>query len=206
MTRRPRGRPALTSHERVAGAALKLFAKNGFDETIVEEIAAEAGVSRRTIFRYYPSKNDMVWGNFDWVLDRLRTALDETGAELPLMEAITRGVIASNHYEPEQLPELRIRLTLITTVPTLQAHSMLRYADWRRVIAEFVAERLALEPDDLIPEAIGWMTLGASLSAFVHWVSHPGDDLEDNLARSYALLSSSIGDGSASRRSIGSGR
>lgn len=188
MTRRPRGRPALTSHEEVARAALQLFADNGFDETTVDEIATEAGVSRRTIFRYYPSKNDMVWGDFDWVLNRLRAALAETSPDESLMDAIRRAVIASNHYEPEQLPELRIRLTLITTVPALQAHSMLRYADWRRVIAEFVAERLGLEPDDLIPEAIGWMTLGASLSAFVRWVNNPGDDLEENLGRSYSLL------------------
>jgi TetR/AcrR family transcriptional regulator, regulator of mycofactocin system len=188
MIKRRRGRPARTSHEQVAGVALRLFARQGFDATTVEEIAAEAGVSRRTIFRYYPSKNDMVWGDFDWVLDRLRSALASTAADEPLMDAITRAVLISNHYEPEQLPELRIRLTLITSVPALQAHSMIRYADWRGVVSDFVAKRLKLGRGDLIPEAIGWMTLGASLAAFVRWVDNPSDDLELNLARSYALL------------------
>ena len=42
-------------------------------------------------------------------------------------------------------------MTLITTVPALQAHSMLRYAAWRAVVAEFVAQRLGDEPDDLVP-------------------------------------------------------
>ena len=85
------------------------------------------GVTRRTIFRYFPSKNDMVWGDFDAVIARLREEFAAQGRATPLMDALRRAVIASNTYEPEQLPELRIRMSLITTVPALQAHSMLRY-------------------------------------------------------------------------------
>src|ERR1700742_4184932 len=149
---RGRGRPLTTSHDAVAGTALRLFAEHGFEATTVEDIAAATGVSRRTIFRYYPSKNDLVWGNFDGVLDRLRAEFAATDPSEPLMEALARAVIASNRYDAHQLPELRIRLTLISTVPALQAHSMLRYAEWRRVVAEFVAQRLGERPDDLVPE------------------------------------------------------
>jgi hypothetical protein len=106
------------------------------------------------------------------------------------MDALGRAVVASNHYEPDQLPELRIRMTLITTVPALQAHSMLRYAAWRRVIAEFVARRLGQEPDELIPLTVGYAALATSMAAFVRWVNHPGDDLEENLERGYKLLAS----------------
>lgn len=190
---RGRGRPPSTTHDHVGGIALQLFARNGFDATTVDEIAAAAGISRRTLFRYYPSKNDMVWGDFDWVLERLRTALDTPGPDRPLMEQLTDAVIESNRYAPEELPELRIRLTLISTVPTLQAHSMLRYADWRRVLAEFVARRLGADPDDLIPTTIGWAALGASMAAFLAWIRNPGDDLEVNLTQSYALLSNGLG-------------
>jgi hypothetical protein len=52
------------------------------------------------------------------------------------VEAIARAAVSSNGCDADQLLELRIRLTLITTVPALQAHSMLRYAAWRNVIAE----------------------------------------------------------------------
>jgi TetR/AcrR family transcriptional regulator, regulator of mycofactocin system len=183
-----RGRPPSTSHEAVGRTALRLFAERGFEETTVEEIAAAAGVSRRTLFRYYASKNDMVWGDFDFVLARLRAELDATGDDEPIMEALRRAVIASNHYDADQLPELRIRLTLISTVPALQAHSMLRYEAWRGVVAEFVARRLGLGVDDLVPQSIGWVALGASMAAFVRWVSHPGEDLEAHLRRSYDVL------------------
>ena len=116
-----------------------MFAERGFEETTVDDIAEALGVSRRTLFRYFASKNDMVWGDFDWVLGRLQRCLDATGPGEPLHEALRRAVVESNRYEDEQLPELRIRMRLITGVPALQAHSTLRYAEWRAVIADFVA-------------------------------------------------------------------
>jgi mycofactocin system transcriptional regulator len=158
-------------------------------------VASALGISRRTLFRYFASKNDMVWGDFDWVLDRLRTELDHAAPDEALMDALGRAVVASNHYEPDQLPELRIRMTLITTVPALQAHSMLRYAAWRRVIAEFVARRLGQEPDELIPLTVGYAALATSMAAFVRWVNNPGDDLEENLERGYKLLASGFVEG-----------
>ena len=189
MATRP-GRPRTTSRDEVQRVALALFAEQGFEETTLDDVAAAVGVSRRTLFRYYPSKNDMVWGDFDWVLLRLRDLLARTDPAAPLMEALAEAAVASNRYEPGDLPELRIRMTLITTVPSLQAHSMLRYAEWRDVVAEFAAQRLGTAPGDLVPQAIGHAALGASMAAFEHWVTDPASNLEDNLRRTYALLAS----------------
>lgn len=185
-----RGRPRSVTHAQITSIALELFARHGFEATTVEDVAAELGINRRTLFRYFPSKNDMVWGDFDWVLDRLRRYLNEASPDEPLMAALGRAVVASNHYEPDQLPELRIRMTLITTVPALQAHSMLRYEAWRAVIAEFVAARLGERPNDLLPQTAAHAALGTSIAAFVRWVDHPDEDLEDTLRRGYELLAS----------------
>jgi len=117
----------------------------------MDDIAAELGVGRRTLFRYYPSKNDIVWGEFDEVLERLRHDLRAADQSRPVIAVIREAAVSSNTYPAQLLDELHRRLTLIQTVPALQAHSMLRYADWRTVIAEYVAERLGCAADDLIP-------------------------------------------------------
>lgn len=170
-----------------------MFASRGFDETTVDDVAAAIGVGRRTLFRYYASKNDIVWGDFDWVLDRLRRHLDEGAADEPVMDVLGRAVVASNRYDAADLPELRIRMTLITSVPALQAHSMLRYAAWRGVVADFVAARLGVPPDDLVPQVVAYTALGTSMAAFVSWVRDPAADLEATLSLAFGLL----GDGLA---------
>jgi mycofactocin system transcriptional regulator len=184
----PRGRPPSTSRERIAQVALDLFAKRGFEETTVDDIADALGVGRRTIFRYFPSKNDMVWGDFDSVLDRLRMDLAAVDPDVPIMEALAQAAVSSNQYDAEQLPELRIRMTLITTVPALQAHSMLRYAAWRAVVAEYVAHRSGQPVDGLIPQTVAHAALGVSTAAFSCWVHDEHQDLAENLATGYANL------------------
>jgi TetR/AcrR family transcriptional regulator, regulator of mycofactocin system len=186
------GRPPGTSRRAVTHTALELFAERGYEETTVDDIADALGVSRRTLFRYFPSKNDMVWGDFDLVLARLRRCLDETGPDEPLHEALGRAVVESNRYEDEQLPELRIRMRLITGVPALQAHSTLRYAEWRAVIAGFVAHRLGCRPEDLVPQTVAHAALGTSMAAFLVWVDDPSSDLVENLEEAYRLLGSGI--------------
>lgn len=182
-----RGRPPSTSRASVARVALEMFARRGFEETTVDDIADALGVSRRTLFRYFASKNDIVWGEFDRVLARLRTDLEAQGDEIDPIDAIGVAAVSSNRYPAEVLPELRMRMTLITTVPALQAHSMLRYADWRAVIAEYVARRRGEDPDDLIPQTVGFAALGASMAAFSVWVKR-GGDLERRLVSAYAAL------------------
>ena len=134
-----RGRPAATSRQDVARAALDLFARQGYDETTVDEIAAAVGISRRTFFRYYESKPDVVWGEFDAELGRLRDRLAEAPDGEPLMDVLRRSVIATNRFGAGELDELRIRMVLISTVPTLVAHSAVRYEEWCDVVAGFAA-------------------------------------------------------------------
>src|SRR4051812_46013561 len=65
-SRRPlAGRPEATSHAEIEQAAFRLFGVRGFDGTTLNDIAAAVGVSRRTLFRYFRSKNDIPWGQFD---------------------------------------------------------------------------------------------------------------------------------------------
>jgi mycofactocin system transcriptional regulator len=188
-----RGRPPSTSRASVDRVALQMFARRGFEETTVDDIAAALGVGRRTVFRYFASKNDIVWGEFGEVLARLRADLDAQSERVAVIDAVAAAAVSSNRYPDELLPELRVRLTLITTVPALQAHSMLRYADWRTVVAEYVARRRGEEPGDLVPQTVGFAALGGSIAAFSTWV-RDGGDLEARLAGAYAALAAGFRD------------
>lgn len=181
------GRPPSTTREQIEEVALGLFAKRGFEGTTVDDVAAAVGVGRRTLFRYFESKNDIAWGDFDWVMERLRAALAEH-ADAPLMEALRHGVVESNRYPADQLPGLRIRMTMITRTPALQAHSALRYAEWRAVVAEWVAARTGAAADDLLPQAIGHAALGSAMASFGRWVDHPDEDLYELLDSAFTAL------------------
>jgi mycofactocin system transcriptional regulator len=189
-----RGRPPSTTRDAVSRAALALFAENGFEETTMDDIAQAVGVSRRTVFRYYSSKNDIVWGDFAAVRARLRAHLQESAPDEPLGDAIRRAVVASNRYPADQLPELRARMALITSVPSLQGHSMIRYEEWRSDLARFVAARLNLQPGELVPQVVAQATMATAMTAFVNWVRDPDADLEQRLDEALAVLMAGIDD------------
>jgi AcrR family transcriptional regulator len=127
-----RGRPPGTSRRKLELIALRLFTEQGFDQTPIEQIAAEAGVSRRTFFRYFSSKSSVLWGEFDAEVEAIRAALAAVPATVPMMDAIRRAVVAANHYRAEDVPELRARMNLIISVPALQASAAVRYDAWER--------------------------------------------------------------------------
>jgi mycofactocin system transcriptional regulator len=183
-----RGRRPSTTRAQIARVALDLFERNGFDETTVEDIAAAVGISRRTLFRYYESKRDIVWGEFAVELVRLRQHLRDAPADEPIMDVLRRAVVSTNRFGAGELDELRIRVSLISSVPALVAHSAVRYAEWRQVVAEFAAERLGEAPDDLGPQTLAHAALGAAMAAFARWSRHDAEDLTAEVDRALRLL------------------
>jgi mycofactocin system transcriptional regulator len=172
-----RGRPPGTSARQLELISLRLFTELGFDDTTVEKIAAEAGVSRRTFFRYFDSKADVLWHAFDGEVRALRTAFSAVPPEVPLMEAIRRVVVSVNQYRAEDVPELRTRMNLVTSVPALQASAAHHYDAWERAVSEFAAARLGQPAGSLFPLAIGRATLAVCRAAYDRWVDRADADL-----------------------------
>ena len=157
--------------------ALRLFTERGFDDTTVEDIASEAGVSRRTFFRYFDTKADVLWHAFDHEVATLRAAFAATPTEQPLLDAIRTAVIGVNHYTAGDVPELRARIHLISTVPALQASAARHYDAWEQAVIDYAAGRLGLPPDALLPLAIGRATLAVCRAAYECWITQADDDL-----------------------------
>ena len=188
-----RGRPEATSHAEIEQAAFALFRERGFARTTLEAIAAEVGVGRRTLFRYYQSKNDIPWGQFDRTLAGFREILESQPEDLPLHRAVHTAVVEFNRFPADARPPHRERMALILTTPELQAHSVLRYGDWRRVIAEYVARRLGIPPDDLVPKLVGHVSLALALTAYEVWLADSDADLLTVLDEGMSELSSYLG-------------
>src|SRR5947209_325452 len=175
------GRPPMTTRLEIERVAFALFADRGFDETTVEDIAAAAGISRRTFFRYFGAKNDVVWGDFDAGLRHFADVLDAADADQPWMDALRHAVVDFNSLDPELVPLHRARMELILHVPALQAYATLMYARWREVVTRFVADRTGTKADDLHPRLVGHTTLAAAVAAYEQWLAEPRASLADLL-------------------------
>src|SRR5215467_7283272 len=189
-----RGRPPGTSRRELELIALRLFTARGFEETTVDQIAAEAGVSRRAFFRYFGSKPDVLWGEFDTEVATIRALLDEVPAGVPVMEAVRRAVLAANHYRAADVPELRARMSLVGSVPALMANAAVHYDAWERTVSEFVARRTGQPADSLYPLAVGRATLAACRAAFDRWVVHADADLTVYLDAALRALAAGFAD------------
>lgn len=186
------GRPSATTRGHLSAVAIDMFIERGFDETSVDDIAAAAGIARRTLFRYYPSKNSLAWGEFDDHLDGLRRILAEPASGRSLGEELRDAIVAFNAVPAEAVDSHRRRMRLLLTVPALQAHSMIMYADWRQVIADHCAARIAARSTDHIPQTVAWMALGVALAAYEQWLAEPGVELEALLRTGCDLLIDSV--------------
>jgi len=184
---RPGRRPA-TTQDHITDVALDLFADRGFDEVSVDDVAAAAGIGRRTLFRYYPSKNAIPWGDFDAHLDRMRDLLDGIGPDVPIGAALRSMLLAFNDFGEDETGRHRRRMRVILQTDALQAHSMTMYAGWRAVVADFVARRLGLAPSDLVPQTVAWTMLGVALSAYAYWLADESVPLAQALAEAFDAI------------------
>ena len=172
-----RGRPPSTSRRELRLIALRLFAQRGFDNTTIEQIAAEAGVSERTFFRYFTTKASVLWTEFETEVETIRASLAAVPDDVPLMEAIRGAVVAANHYHADDVPEMRMRMHLIATVPALSFSAAEHYEAWERAISDFAGRRLGQPADSLYPLAIGRAALAACRAAYDRWSARADDDL-----------------------------
>ena len=176
------GRPVTTDAEQIAVTALELFTTAGFDKTTMNDVAEAAGVSRRTAFRYFASKNDLVWGGFEEALARVHAVLtveadDSRPANETTWERIEHAQLVSLEAAPAWLHVTRLRLRLIAQEPTLIAHGSPKLAGTQREIAEFLVRR-GVGPDltDARVQIVSAAAVATFFRALITWAE--GDDVD----------------------------
>ncbi|OBA92961.1 mycofactocin system transcriptional regulator [Mycobacteriaceae bacterium 1482268.1] len=187
------GRRRSTTTDHLSNVAIDLFAARGFDEVSVDDVAHAAGIARRTLFRYYPSKNALPWGDFDAHLERMRDQLARLDPSVPIRQALRTALLAFNTFDEAETARHRQRMRVILETAELQAYSMTMYAGWRAVVAAFVARRLGTTTDDLIPQTVAWTMLAVALSAYEHWLADESAPLAEALGGAFDLVSDGLG-------------
>ncbi|MGW1598284.1 acyl-CoA-like ligand-binding transcription factor [Streptomyces sp. NPDC002343] len=181
MTSRPVGTLAQRKRQLVADeltqAALGLLARGGFDAVTVDEIAAAAGVSKRTFFRYFASKEDVVVQFLTGLGAAMREELAGRPAPEPPSTALRHTVwrsIDACAGETERTLEV---VQLILGTPALLARFLERQAQWREELAAEVAERLGLDAaTELYPRLAAGMALTAFHTVLQRWSESDGTE------------------------------
>lgn len=186
------GRAPATTHGEISHVALRLFLDRGFEQTTIDDIVEAAGIGRRTFFRYFKSKRDLPWGDFDTLVARMRGSLGAVPPATPTVEALREAIMEFNRYPDDELPLHRERMRLLLNVPALVAHSSLRYEEWRQAIAGFVSRRMGVAIDAHAPQSIAWACLGLSLASYEIWLAHDDADLPQLIGEAFDILSESF--------------
>lgn len=172
-------------HKRVTraaleGAALALFARDGYEQTTVEGIAAEAGVSVRTFFRYFSGKRHVLFGDVAFErITRLRSLLaDRPAAEDPL-ESVRAVLDANDFTDPEELEQIRLRMRLMLDQPSLVPTYLMTIQELRQEVALFVADRRGLSPAHPFPLLVSAAAATAWDVALHAWAAGHAENLAE---------------------------
>ncbi|WP_243061861.1 TetR/AcrR family transcriptional regulator [Humibacter sp. RRB41] len=169
-----RGRPVEVQPEQAALIALRLFDERGYDEVSMEDVARAAGMSRRSLFRYFPRKADLVWSGAAEAQTDIRGALARARPEASTIDALRAAYATALDFSEDQWEATRRRLLLIQRHPSLYDAVRGQLDDQRELLASFIAEREGLARESLLVHVLTDAVSAASFSALVWWAS--GDE------------------------------
>ncbi len=160
-------------------AAVRLFAERGFEATTIGDITDAVDVGRRTFFRYFATKEDVLLPHNPDVLDRLREALAARPGDEPIeasLRAVIEAILGAEEYAPEEKRELiLLRAELMATTPSLVARSLELQAAWEGVIAEAIAKRRGVDAATDVPSRLLAAGVVAALRVALEvWVARGG--------------------------------
>jgi len=173
--------------------AQDLFLEHGYDETTVDQIAAAAGMSKRTFFRYFPSKDDLVIGKYDLFGDRMADALDARPTDEPVWESLRRVFDIALDYVQDDRQRARNDAMehIVQSTPQLTARYLEKLQRVQALLIGRVAERLALSATDPRPAAIVAAAFACMQTARASWLgsdqSQPFDTFLDDAMSPFAI-------------------
>lgn len=138
----PRGRPARITPEHIADSAVTLFEERGYDAVSMDTVATHAGISRRSLFRYFPTKGDLVWSGVGPVREHLHARLATIPAGQFRLAELGEAIIDSILSLDFGSGVTRTRLRIIADHPDLLAAGPGKLEDFWGELEKFLGEHL----------------------------------------------------------------
>ena len=198
-----RERKKLKTREDIHAAAMKLFGERGFDDVTVAEIARAADVSEKTVFNYFPAKEDLV---VERGAERMREFLDAVRAQPPggsildPFRRMTDDFLASLETEPVESIVAVPRLVMGSA--TLRQRLFVGWEQEANALAPVIAGSLGLREDDFLAavmaRTLGWTHRMIFRAAYARLLEGEdpatvADELRVEAARVYDKLASGFG-------------
>jgi AcrR family transcriptional regulator len=169
-TRTLRERNKARARAEIADAALSLFCERGFGAVTVDEIVSAAGVSRRTFFRYFETKEDALLADYPELETRLSDALASARPD-DALDAVRTGLHEMADWYVQRSDAVLARSQLIRdTSLNLAARNLEFLTKWEPSVARTIANQIGADEGDLLARTSAAMIIGAFRAALTQWV------------------------------------
>ncbi|MCW8097891.1 TetR family transcriptional regulator [Streptomyces tauricus] len=161
--------------ESLVAAAFQLFVERGYEQTTVDDIVALAGVGRRSFFRYFPSKEDVVFPDHEGCLTRMTAFLGESGPGHEPVERVCDAarLVLRMYAENPAFSVQRYRLT--RKVPGLRTYELSVVWRYERALAEYLRGRFSGRPDGTLrADVIAAAVVAAHNNGLRSWLRADG--------------------------------
>jgi AcrR family transcriptional regulator len=164
-----RERKKTQTRDALVASAFELFARRGYEHTTVDDIADAANVSPRTFFRYFASKDDVIFSGFPDAKAELIAALEARPRSEPAISSLRHAALAVAARESDDVDATRTVLGLLTSSPAL-AHTYLGLlSEIEAAVVEWAASRLRTSTSDLRPRLLAAAAIAARRAAVDAW-------------------------------------
>ncbi|WP_040406801.1 TetR family transcriptional regulator [Amycolatopsis nigrescens] len=189
-----RARKKARTRNEIQRHALRLFRERGYAATTVEQIAEAAEVAPSTVFRYFPTKEDLAdLTGYHSLLDEFTKAFGEQPAGLSVVEAFRRAFLAVfEDMPPDEFAARREREVLTLTVPELWAANLGNLTGAMRLVTELAAKRTGRDPGDVAVRNVARTVCGVALAVWFDSGTRPELDVVAELDQALAQLEAGL--------------
>jgi AcrR family transcriptional regulator len=162
-----RERKKQRTQQELQRVALELFAARGFDHVTIEDICADAEVSKTTFYRYFDSKEDVLLGSS-------HQKLEEMATETAIVAVRNAFLEVAAEYQSQRAQRLAVN-RIVRATPSLAARNLEQQTAWENLLREFFADRDGVDAPDLSHLVQAAKVVAALRTAMEYWLNAGAD-------------------------------